>query len=91
MENLAPASDYCARAPHVRYFTFDQVKKQMYTVNKPHRESGYIASVKYELPTIASVWVGFWNYDQGKPTTPDHYDVWVDEFALDSQRIGCDL
>lgn len=42
-------SDYCARAPHVRYFTFDQVKKQMYTVNKPHKESGYITSVKYEF------------------------------------------
>ncbi|MEY4581297.1 MAG: hypothetical protein RL701_6000 [Pseudomonadota bacterium] len=47
-------------------------------------------SVKYDLPTLGSVWFGFWNYNQGKATTPDHYDVWIDEIALDGERIGCE-
>jgi hypothetical protein len=49
------------------------------------------ASVQYTLPDFASVWVGFWNYDQGKTVVPDHFDVWIDEVALDSARIGCDI
>ena len=36
-----------------------------------------------------SVWVGFWNYF-GTPDT-DAFDTWVDEVALDDERIGCDL
>jgi hypothetical protein len=71
-------------------FYWDGVEHPSLDTTKDVKHQGN-ASVKYELPTIASVWVGFWNYDQGKPTTPDHYDIWVDEFALDSQRIGCDL
>jgi hypothetical protein len=46
-------------------------------------------SAKYLLPNFSSLWVGFWNYDQGKSVTPDHFDVWIDEVALDDQRIGC--
>ena len=42
-------SDYCTRAPHVRYFRFDQVKKQMYSVNKAHKQSGYIESMHFEF------------------------------------------
>jgi hypothetical protein len=49
------------------------------------------ASVKYDLPTFGSVWVGFWNYNQNKPVVPDHFDVWIDEVALDAERIGCSL
>jgi hypothetical protein len=41
-------SDYCDRAPHVRYPTFDQVKKQMYKVHRPHLLSGYITKVSYD-------------------------------------------
>ncbi len=41
-------SDYCLYAPQTRYFDFDQVKKQMYKIHLPHRESGYIAKVEYE-------------------------------------------
>jgi hypothetical protein len=47
--------------------------------------------VKYDLPTFASVWVGWVNYNQGKTIAPDHYDTWIDEVALDDERIGCDL
>jgi hypothetical protein len=48
------------------------------------------ADVKYEIPVLGSVWVGFWNYDQHQTVMPDHFDVWIDEVAFDDQRIGCD-
>jgi hypothetical protein len=46
---------------------------------------------KYVLPDISSVWVGFENYNQGGTMLPANYDVWIDEVALDPQRIGCSL
>jgi hypothetical protein len=48
------------------------------------------ADVKYEIPELGSVWVGFWNYNQNKPVTPSQFDVWIDEVAFDDARIGCD-
>lgn len=39
-------SFYCARAPQTRYYDYDHVKKQMYKVHAPHRQSGYIADVE---------------------------------------------
>jgi hypothetical protein len=41
-------SDYCKYAPQVRYLDFDHVKKQMYKVHTPHRESAYITKVEYQ-------------------------------------------
>ncbi len=41
-------SDYCLYAPQARYFDFEHVKKQMYKVHAPHRESGYIVKVEYQ-------------------------------------------
>ena len=38
---------------------------------------------------LATSWVGWWLYQSG--STPDHFDVWIDEVALDSARIGCSL
>lgn len=43
----------------------------------------------YQLPQFNSVWVGWWLY-QANPT-PNHYDVWIDEVAIDKDRIGCIL
>ncbi|MFO0727961.1 MAG: hypothetical protein U1E65_29545 [Myxococcota bacterium] len=40
------------------------------------------------FPTFDSVWFGWWLY-QGGPT-PDHYDVWFDDIALRTTRVGCD-
>ena len=54
----------------------------------PHQGNG---GVKYDLPDFGSVWVGWINYNQGKTVVPDHFDAWIDEVALDSQRIGCSL
>ena len=39
------------------------------------------------LPQFKSVWVG-WQEDQ---TTTQPFELWIDEVAIDSQRIGCVL
>ncbi len=44
-------SDYCKYAPQARYADFDHVKKQMYKLHAPHRQSGYITKVEYEKTT----------------------------------------
>jgi hypothetical protein len=41
----------------------------------------------YVLPQFAALWVG-WNEYQ---TTTEKFEMWVDEIALDDQRIGCVL
>jgi len=43
-------------------------------------------NVPYELPQMNSLWVGWWQY-QADPTA---FDVWIDEVALDDERIGCE-
>jgi hypothetical protein len=48
------------------------------------------ANVKYEIPVLGSVWVGFWNYDQHQTVVPSQFDVWIDEVAFDDERVGCD-
>jgi hypothetical protein len=47
------------------------------------------AGVQYHLPQFTSLWVGWWMY-QAVPM-PDHYDIWIDELAIDGARIGCSL
>jgi len=42
----------------------------------------------YTLPQFDQMWVGWWLYQAG--TNPDHFDVWLDEVAVDYARIGCD-
>ena len=43
----------------------------------------------YDLPSFTSVWVGWWFY-QGN-TLNQTFDVWIDEVAIDKERIGCVL
>ena len=56
----------------------------------PDVAHGGNSQVKYEIPELGSVWVGFWNYNQGKPVIPSEFDVWIDEVAFDAERIGCE-
>jgi hypothetical protein len=44
-------SDYCKYAPQSRYFEFERVKKQMFKLHVPHRESGYIVKIAYQETT----------------------------------------
>jgi len=41
-------SYYCTRAPQIRYFDYEHVKKQMYKVHSPHLKSGYLAKVELQ-------------------------------------------
>jgi hypothetical protein len=41
-------SDFCTYSAQQRYFDYDQVKKQMYKVHRPHLLSQYIVRVIYE-------------------------------------------
>jgi hypothetical protein len=45
------------------------------------------AAVPYDLPSFRSVWFGWWQYQAD--TEP--FDVWIDEVAVDDERIGCNL
>ena len=45
------------------------------------------ADTAYAMPNFESVWIGFWLYQGG--STPDHFDLWIDEVAFDNERIGC--
>jgi len=41
-------SDLCRFAPLTRYGQWDKVKKQLYKIHQPHKQSGYIAKVEFE-------------------------------------------
>jgi len=45
------------------------------------------SSDPFELPAFTSMWVGWWLYQPG--TTPAQFDTWIDEVAIDYERIGC--
>ena len=44
-------SDYCKYAPQTQYSDFDHMKKQMYKIHLPHRQSGYIVKIDYQKTT----------------------------------------
>jgi hypothetical protein len=46
-----------------------------------------MSTVPYDIPPIRTLWLGFFYY-QGK-TAEQYYDLWIDSFALDDERIGC--
>jgi hypothetical protein len=46
---------------------------------------GGIQATPYVLPTFTNVWLGWAEYQPSTQT----YELWVDEVALDPQRIGC--
>jgi hypothetical protein len=44
-------SYYCAHAPQTRYDVYERVKKQMYKLHAPHKQSGYISAVELRETT----------------------------------------
>ena len=45
------------------------------------------AATDFILPTVDTIKVG-WQLYQGNPT-PDHYDLWMDDIAFATTRLGC--
>lgn len=43
--------------------------------------------VPFVLPTVTTVKIGWQLYQGG--TTPDHFDLWIDDVALSTRRLGC--
>ncbi|MCI0392931.1 MAG: hypothetical protein MOB07_29720 [Acidobacteria bacterium] len=41
-------SELCARAPITRFDNWEQAKKQLYKIHRPHIQSGYIKKVEFE-------------------------------------------
>jgi hypothetical protein len=71
---------------HETRFFWDGVEHpSLYTSATEH---GGDQAEDYELPEFASVWFGWWLYQP--ETVPAEFDVWIDEIALDAERIGCD-
>lgn len=40
-------SYYCTHAPQIRYDVYERVKKQMYKLHAPHKQSGYISAIEF--------------------------------------------
>lgn len=55
-------SEYCLLSTATRYFNFDQVKKQMYKVHRPHIQHGYISRVSFEATTDPAGKPDWWMY-----------------------------
>jgi len=64
-----------------RFFVDDVEHPSLATTVSNHGGS----SVDYILPQMTSVWFGFWQYQADS----EGFDVWIDEVALNSERIGC--
>jgi hypothetical protein len=41
----------------------------------------------YDLPQFTSVWMGWQEYQ----TSTEPFEMWIDEIAIDKERIGCVL
>ncbi len=41
----------------------------------------------FVFPSFTSLWFGWWLYQGG--TTPAEFDLWLDDLAVSSSRIGC--
>ena len=44
-------SYYCTHAPQIRYGEYERVKKQMYKLHAPHKQSDYISAVEFRETT----------------------------------------
>jgi hypothetical protein len=63
----------------------DNVAKPELTVST--KDHGGAANQDFVFPMVNTVYVGWWLY-QGNPT-PAQFDVWVDDIAFRTTRVGC--
>jgi hypothetical protein len=64
-------SELCTFAPQARYFEWEQVRKQMYKLHKPHLASGYLESVIWEPAEAGKPDWWFW-YTPGPKAHADY-------------------
>lgn len=58
-------------------------KADLFVNTKQHGGS----AVDFVFPTLNSIWFGWWLYQAG--STPPDFDLWLDDIALSSQKLGC--
>lgn len=44
-------------------------------------------AVDFVFPTFNKIWFGWWLYQSG--STPPEFDLWLDDVALATKRLGC--
>lgn len=62
----------------------DGVARPELTVSKTSHGG---TNVDFVFPTITQIWFGWWLYQAGP--TPASFDVWFDDIALGTSKIGC--
>ena len=45
------------------------------------------SNVDFVFPTFNNIWFGWWLYQSG--STPAQFDLWLDDIALSTKRVGC--
>ena len=70
-------SDYCINAPQQRYLNWEQAKKQMYKVHRPHMKSGYIAKFWREKATDAQGYPDWMLYYIPGPKARAEYEAFT--------------
>ena len=73
---------HSGKTNETRFFWDATEHPSLYTSATKH---GGNAAAQYIMPEFTNVWVGFQEY---QPNSED-YEMWVDEIAIDSSRIGC--
>jgi hypothetical protein len=71
-----------------RFFWDGTEHMSMYTSATDHGTgSGSSPGAQYIMPQFTQLWLGWQEYQ----TSTEHYELWLDEIAIDSARIGCVL
>lgn len=75
--------EYRGSANETHFFVNGEEHPSLATTATDHGGS----NVDYILPTAESLWFGWYQYQDD----PDlRFEVWIDELAIDDERIGCD-
>jgi len=74
-----------ARRRQQRPQRLDRQRRQARALRPAKQHGGN--NVDFVFPQVNSIWFGWWLY-QGGPT-PSSFDLWLDDLALATTRIGC--
>jgi hypothetical protein len=68
-------SEFCKLSTATRYFTYDQVKKQMYKIHKPHLDSGYLeGGIRFEATLDENDKADWWIFYKPGPNAGKQYE-----------------
>ena len=68
-------SEFCKLSTATRYFTYDQVKKQMYKIHKPHLDSGYLeGGIRFEATLDENDRADWWIFYKPGPNAGKQYE-----------------